>query len=1781
MSRTARHTAMLFAAVLVVVGRLAVAASDGAGPLTFHATSNGATDDLDVLVDLAPPTLEILTPVTGSVIGGTTVTVTGTVVDYAGLSENTPGNAPRTLSWVLIDRSIGVGVADGNAPVIDGHFAIPDLPTLFGQNELVIRASDANGRTNTNSTVFTVDPNAPVATLTSFHDGETTLLQAVPVDLDFAAPTTLVSVNGVPDGRSFPAGLASGVLDLPLVFGPNSFELELATDAGTSMLAFTFFRAESNEPIAITSPPESFINTTSVPVTVTTPLGTPFVTVNGVDAVRGADLQTFTAQVPLVEGTNKLTALAYPFGQRAVQTVVRDTTPPRVIAMVPADGLLLLNETVTFQGVVSEQAQLSLASEFDELDGHTIPILAPVQPFPTFTPLKLDTFEFDDFPLGLGENDIVLTLVDRAGNETDVPITLMRTDKPLTILAPEVGSSVDSFTTSLQLQAVEALGIDAVYVNGTLLPSLRQNIPAGFTEFDGLPLKTGPNDIRIVYNRFGFPKQTLTTTVTSTAVVTPVNPITSLQGLVTDSVTGAPLAGATITVSPLSSDDLVVTTGSDGRYRVVIPPGPYTVVIRHEGFIPASGPDVALLGETIETDQAMLRWSTGILPATLTGSGVGSDHLEGTVTAAATSQPLAGAQVRVTAGSATFDTVSAADGSFVFNGLPVGPFAVAVTKTGFFPASYAIDNTEAVDVRLTPALKTAPTDVTVAALVQNPSNRLPQPNVRATLLGPNTQAFSDVQGQFQFTHVPIGHNALRLEEPGFTDAVVIFDANPKADGSPTQLAISYPTNSGSGRFIAVSAGSTAYVRDRFTGRGIVGAQVSADGNTAVTDANGAFLVPPLSEGDSHFLLATAPSYEPETLRIVVAPGATDPLAFDLLSHAPGSIAGVVQDAVTHRGIAGASIKIAGSLDQMVGTSSDGSFVLDAVSPGTYALEVTQPQYLAGTVASVIVNSGATAPASVSLVHRPVVGGIAGRVLDAQTSAPIAGATITGPGSSSATSDAQGNYALAALPAGMTTLSITAAGYPVTARDVAVKADVDATTPTTTPVDLSLSATSASVPDAPIAIHLAQGGQVRDPSGRLTLVLPRLGLTQDALVTVRMSADPVVASGQLLPIDPALNATGIRAVGAEMEIVLKPLVPGGPVPRPVAPWFLVERYTASEAASAGAMESHLVPFVWNGSQFTALDPLPYLHAVDEVDRIVVEAVNPSTTETGAPLFSLAGKSRPLYAASIEPQPTADEFDITVQLGAPPLPVDPVTPFAPVLLHDLAHEGVLGNEDFPDAEPHPNASPVVFIHGWDPENLYHDSELLADPFDDPNGDERYASIIRDVAHATAGVYRPIWTSYNPRNLARSTASTMFTVVKNNLAGIIRGIPSDPTDPNSGRFENFDTVGFSKGGLIARSLLCLPDVGLLGAVEIATPHHGGLNRLDSMLEVDVLNPFGIPGVPGETLREVIQNNSPGTADLLDYTDGVDPEASGNPYLADLNQRPCSASADKMALIAGTDSVQYDAPLIIPPPEAFLVGMETEGLVPIGLPPSPPTTVLVPFFNVGAFLAKNPSDGVVPLWSAQGNDEAGFRLPAFVEGIDSDSLHVADPQPFNHFHGGSAQHNQAFGPIVAKDILPTLSEWITTTEVEEPRNQSDPATPGSFIYTAPTRIEWASPGAAITGFAQVLYALDTRGNWHLVGGANASGKIDQNGISTGERPVSVSVAPSEKTIDTPIPYSLPELFDSAGQPIHFSSIRTVLTVPLPYNDPDDNLDENVVPIDHLPKTTFQTAPVPPISAP
>jgi len=109
----------------------------------------------------------------------------------------------------------------------------------------------------------------------------------------------------------------------------------------------------------------------------------------------------------------------------------------------------------------------------------------------------------------------------------------------------------------------------------------------------------------------------------------------------------------------------------------------------------------------------------------------------------------------------------------------------------------------------------------------------------------------------------------------------------------------------------------------------------------------------------------------------------------------------------------------------VDAASDGTYSVD-LRPGTYNATADAPDFDTQTVADIAVSPNATASESFALI--PQRGSLSGMVTNATDSEAIPDATITVDGERTATTDANGTYALDALERGEREITVSADGY---------------------------------------------------------------------------------------------------------------------------------------------------------------------------------------------------------------------------------------------------------------------------------------------------------------------------------------------------------------------------------------------------------------------------------------------------------------------------------------------------------------------------------------------------------------------------------------------------------------------------------------------------------------------------------------------------------------------------------------------------------------------------------
>ncbi|MCL4685172.1 carboxypeptidase regulatory-like domain-containing protein [Myxococcota bacterium] len=1850
----------LLLVALALVGPPQVRAQGGIFELA--GSHDGASDTIRLLYDQHGPQIHITSPAFGSVLAGNVVTLSGTVDDR--FSENPEDVAP--LFGVIEYRVFGdqgVEIDAGETFVVDGRFTIPDLVLGTGSHDFLLEAQDSAGIRGSAFHGIATDPSAPAVALVGPADGEAVIASTVALDLNFAAPVTLLSVNGNADGRSFPAGLAEDAVTVALALGANVVTLELDGGDGPTTASFTIFRVASAEPIRIVDPPEgTALNSALVPVTVRAARGTPFVRINGIDASAAADGVTFTAEVPIRAGENPIEAVVFPFGQTARIVVRGDFTPPRLLALLPPDGTITADGTLDVIGFVDEGASVDLLGPAGARTVATVLDHERSQPaFGVF----VHRFEAPGLPLDPGVNTMEIRLRDAAGNETTETVAFEARSAALALVDPADGAALAGARASVELEALADLTIEAWFAAGREIPDLAGiALAPGVATFAGVPLVPGENEMRVVHRRPGGEPEVLSFRLVSTAP-----PLATVEGTVLDTRSGAPLAGALVEIA-VNGITVVVTTDAAGRFGAEVEPGLATVSVRSEGFLVSTATATAVAAATTTIDLSLLPWTTapGGLPgagpgattsrvegivsdaafgaplpgvtvavqagivtlfattdadgfyaveaiptepftvafaaggfiaqvfeipfetpvdwrldaaleALSVGGGAGTSRLfgrvfdedtgaglagaaitvdrdgtiltgasgpdgtyaieeipagpfhvsvalegfvtrafdvpfedagatqvdvglvasgagggaeasvvRGTVQNAETGALLAGALVSVTAGGVTLAATTDAAGSVTIRGIPVAPLTITVTREGFLPRVFDVATDEPTVIPLVASLLPLGTEATLVGTVRSGISGQLEAGVTVRLLGTSRTATTDDTGQFTLATVPLGTDqTLVLAKPGFIEAFSTFSLAPDRAGNPVRIEFTYPILESYERSLAIDFDAGGTVVDALTGLPLEGAEIQAGTAATVTDADGRFRLTDLPPDTVVRVTATAPDHEPQGFDALVVPNGDSPLDFRLAPTLLGEVSGTVTDAGSGAAIAYAEVGIEGSTFLSTVTEADGSYRLLAVPAGTHTIVARSPEHFPEASAGFVVSADTTSAFDAALAARPRAGGLAGRVLDATTGDPIAGALLALADGRTVTSAADGSYAFLDVSAGLARVTIEAAGYAAASRVAPVDADVDDATPTITTFDFRLDGSGdLDASEASALIEASVGGSIETPDGRMRLDIPPGSLTGDGVVTIRKSPLPVSTPGASIASDPDLALPPVTALSEEVEILIGP-PPGGEKPLLAGPVFVVARYFEEVATAVGASEASVFPYLHTGDAWTALRMVPYLHAVDRINNVVVAGLVFGETETGRGVVAEQTMRRPLLLAQAGGggfQPIfLDAFRLVIGAVARVFAFNPAVEL--VEIKDLAAFADQRLEA-PFFAVNTFSHPLLVVHGWDPLSILRDSQLIREPLEDV----RYGQILRDLVAMTNAVYRPLWLTYNTR----------LGIVSNGqaLAEALRSRYPDPppdslafADPDRRPidatqspklFQTFDSFGFSMGGLVARtyqlgSFFADPPAAdavgggregrLAHMVAMGTPHHGALQLLRIAVSGTASIVWQFP------LEQLLSLWSPGTADLLDYVDRDDVPCflSGNPSLCALNLDLRSAPIIETSLIAGTKSTQrlanaldLDLGLLVVP------GME--------------------------------SDSVVPLSSAHGESTLGRRLvPAlrkrktFTEGFD-------------HLHAGTdataqGEGDQRISLFADRDILSTLRDhWVIRERglvADEPIFGPGVVVERCPTLTQPGRIkadisfDWKAMNGGVTGIAIVTYAQDASGEWRILHGADPeTGELD-----------------------------------------------------------------------------------------
>ena len=408
---------------------------------------------LDRVPDEVPPALAFVAP--AAEVGEGPVVVRVAFSDSGGA-----GIATDTLAVTLDGQTLScdVGALSATCPVVS---------LALGSHGLAATVADRDGNSTAASLSFEVVPERGRPSITFLAPPETVTGTAQPPivvryrdavsGVDLTTFRLWIDEVDVTSGCSI-AAAGADCTSPPLESGPHRLTAEIHDLRGNVGRSGQIFTLATDLGLSITAPAEGLLTRGST-VTVEGLLDQEVerVTVSGGAGEVEAEVtgSSFLAEdVPLAEGSNVITAVARFGGAVGVAkvSVVRDTEPPSLVIRTPRDGEVLTSGQIVVAGDL-----------IDPLPGHLEAPVAQVEVGGVAARVEQGTFVLDGLLLQPGENRIVATAVDAAGNTARAEVTV-RSDpaasRRIEILGGQgqAGTVGSTLAEPLTVRLVDALG---------------------------------------------------------------------------------------------------------------------------------------------------------------------------------------------------------------------------------------------------------------------------------------------------------------------------------------------------------------------------------------------------------------------------------------------------------------------------------------------------------------------------------------------------------------------------------------------------------------------------------------------------------------------------------------------------------------------------------------------------------------------------------------------------------------------------------------------------------------------------------------------------------------------------------------------------------------------------------------------------------------------------------------------------------------------------------------------------------------------------------------------------------------------------------------------------------------------------------------------------------------------------------------------------------------------------------------------------------------------------
>ena len=460
---------------------------------------------------------------------------------------------------------------------------------------------------------------------------------------------------------------------------------------------------------------------------------------------------------------------------------------------------------------------------------------------------------------------------------------------------------------------------------------------------------------------------------------------------------------------------------------------------------------------------------------------------------ASNGQALANANVLLQGASASMTLASNTQGRVDFKSVLAGAYTMTVNAIGYAGQSRTLNLQAGTTVDLGVfSLQPAPTTGILQGVVKESATGAVIPGVLISVTGgvtANATTLSD--GSYSIVGLVPGAVTVSASKNGYvssggTGAIV---AGAILTFSPV-LQVT--------QVISTTGSVVGLVKDGATTTPLAGVQITVTGaasGSALTSVNGAYSLTGLTPG-AVTVTASLNGYTSVSGSGLVSAGGAltfSPSIF-ALGQPPattGGIAGQIKDSVTGLPIDGVTINVMGSVTATANTSSDGSFSLNGLTPGSVVITASKTGYASVSGAGTLV-AGSLVLFSPSLQN--TAGTISGQVVDAVTNAPLAGVTVSvGVGSITTTTANDGRFSVSGVAAGAYSMSFARLGY--TTKSIAAvlvtagaTADLQIVALTKAAVAVSIygkvtnSVTNQAIAGVTIAVLGTGGSAITDTSG---------------------------------------------------------------------------------------------------------------------------------------------------------------------------------------------------------------------------------------------------------------------------------------------------------------------------------------------------------------------------------------------------------------------------------------------------------------------------------------------------------------------------------------------------------------------------------------------------------------------------------------------------------------------------------------------------------------------------